>query len=218
MALFRDRRDAGRKLAHELLAYANRTDVLVLALPRGGVPVGYEVARALNVRMDIFVVRKLGVPSHEELAMGAIASNGVRVLNQEVLQMLQIQPEAIDAVARQELIELQRRERAYRGGRPAPQLSGQTIILVDDGLATGASMRAAIAGVHAQNPARVVIAVPTAALETCEALEPLVDEIICVTTPEPFDGVSRWYEDFTQITDEDVHTLLEDVTRQLQHE
>lgn len=218
MALFRDRRDAGRKLAHELLAYANRTDVLVLALPRGGVPVGYEVARALNVRMDIFVVRKLGVPGHEELAMGAIASNGVRVLNQEVLQMLQIQPEAIDAVARQELLELQRREHAYRGGRRAPQLSGQTIILVDDGLATGASMRAAIAGVHAQNPARVVIAVPTAALETCEALEPLVDEIICVTTPEPFDGVSRWYEDFTQITDEDVHTLLEDVTRQLQHE
>jgi predicted phosphoribosyltransferase len=209
MALFRDRREAGRKLAHELAAYANRTDVLVLALPRGGVPVAYEVARALNVPMDIYVVRKLGVPGHEELAMGAIAPNGVRVLNQDILQKLQVPPEAIDTVARAELQELQRREHAYRGGRLAPTLRGHTVILIDDGLATGASMRAAIAGVRAQNPAQIVIAVPTAALETCEALAPLVDKVICANTPEPFDGVSRWYDDFAQITDEDVHTLLE---------
>lgn len=217
MALFRDRQDAGRKLALKLSAYANRSDVIVLALPRGGVPVAYEVARALNAPMDILIVRKLGVPGHEELAMGAIASSGVRVLNRDVVQMLRVPPEVIDVVVARELQELHRRERAYRGDRPAPQVRGHTVILIDDGLATGASMRAAVAGVRMQDPARIVIAVPTAAMETCQAFQSEVDEIICATTPEPFDGVGHWYEDFSQTTDEEVHALLEEAARELQH-
>lgn len=216
MALFRDRRDAGRKLAQKLTAYAGRTDIIVLALPRGGVPVAYEVALALHAPMDIFIVRKLGLPGHEELAVGAIASGSARVLNEEIIGYLNISEAVIDAISQRELQELERRERAYRGDRPPLHVEGRTIILIDDGLATGASMRAAIAGLRAQNPAHIVVAVPTAAPETCEALEPEVDQMICATTPEPFYGVSRWYEDFSQTTDEEVKMLLEEATHLLQ--
>ena len=218
MALFRDRRDAGRKLARKLVAYAGRSDVIVLALPRGGVPVAYEVALALRAPLDIFIVRKLGLPGHEELAIGAIASGGARVLNDDIIQHLGISEAGIAAIAQRELQELQRRERAYRGERPPLEVEGRTIILIDDGLATGASMRAAVAGLRLQNPAHIVVAVPTAALETCEALEPEVDQMICATTPEPFYGVGRWYEDFSQTTDEEVWRLLQEANRQLMHE
>jgi putative phosphoribosyl transferase len=216
MALFKDRRDAGKQLAQELSAHAGRLDVIVLALPRGGVPVAYEVARALNAPLDIFIVRKLGLPGHEELAIGAIASGGTRVLNHDIVQGLKIPQTMIDTVTRQELQELGRRERAYRGDRPPPEVRGHTVILIDDGLATGASKRAAVAALRAQNPARIVVAVPTAAPETCEALRPEVDEIVCATTPEPFYGVGRWYEDFSQTTDEEVRAVLVEATRQLQ--
>src|ERR1700752_2248479 len=216
MALFRDRRDAGRKLAQKLTAYAGRTDVIVLALPRGGVPVAYEVALALHAPLDIFIVRKLGLPGHEELAVGAIASGGTRVLNEDIIGYLNISEAVIDAIAQRELQELERRERAYRGDRPPLDVGGRTIILIDDGLATGASMRAAVAGLRTQNPAHIVVAVPKAAPETCEALEPEVDQMICATTPEPFYGVSRWYEDFSQTTDEEVKMLLEEATHLLQ--
>jgi predicted phosphoribosyltransferase len=218
MGLFKDRRDAGRKLAAELSAYADRSDVIVLALPRGGVPVAYEVALALGAPLDIFLVRKLGLPGHEELAIGAIASGGVRVLNEDIVQGLHIPQAVIDTIAQRELKELERREHAYRGDRPAPEVRDRTVILIDDGLATGASMRAAVAGLRALHPARVVVAVPTAAPETCRALEPEVDEIICAMTPEPFYGVGRWYENFSQTTDEQVRRFLEAATRQLQHE
>ena len=216
MAQFKDRRDAGRILAQDLLDYAGRSDVIVLALLRGGVPVAYEVAVALNAPLDIFIVRKLGLPGHEELAIGAIASGGVRVLNEDIVRALNIPEELINIVAQHELKELQRRERSYRGERPAPDVRDRTVILIDDGLATGASMRAAVAGVRAQQPAHIVIAVPTAAPETCNALEFKVDDIVCAMTPEPFLGVGRWYEDFSQVTDEDVRTLLE-AKRQLLH-
>ena len=208
MAIFRDRRDAGRKLALRLTEYEGRTDVVVLALPRGGVPVAYEVARALKAPLDIFLVRKLGVPGHEELAMGAIASGGVLVLNDTVVAALQIPRSVIEAVARQERQELERREHAYRDERPAPKIHGQTVILVDDGLATGSSMRAGVIGLRAQGPARIVIAVPTAAPEICEALEVEADEVVCATTPQPFFGVGMWYEDFSQTSDEEVRKLL----------
>jgi len=218
MSLFRDRRDAGRKLAQKLIAYVGRTDVIVLALPRGGVPVAYEVALALHAPLDIFIVRKLGLPGHEELAIGAIASGGARVLNEDIIQYLRISEAIIEVIAQRELQELQRRERAYRGERPPLEVKGRTIILIDDGLATGASMRAAVAGLRIHHPAQIVIAVPTAAPETCEALEPEVDQMICATTPEPFYGVGRWYEDFSQTTDEEVRTLLQEANRQLMHE
>ena len=215
IALFKDRRDAGRKLAQKLKDYAGRKDVIVLALPRGGVPVAYEVAKSLNIPMDIFIVRKLGWPGHEEMAIGAIASGGVRVLNQDIVQYLNIPEALIDAVAQRELRELERREHAYRGDRPSLDVKDRTVIIIDDGLATGASMRAAVAGVRAHHPAHIVIAVPTAALETCESLKHEVDQVICATTPEPFYGVSRWYEDFSQTTDEEVRTLLQEANRQL---
>jgi predicted phosphoribosyltransferase len=205
---FRDRREAGRFLAAKLAAYANRPDVLVLALPRGGVPVAYEVARALNAPLDVFLVRKLGVPGHEELAMGAVATGGVRVLNDEIISDLRIPDYLIDAVAAQEQRELERRERLYRGDRPPPDVRGRTVILVDDGLATGATMYAAIQALRQQQPARIVVAVPTASPETCEALRAEVDEVICAITPEPFYAVSLWYEDFSQTTDETVRDLL----------
>lgn len=208
MAIFRDRRDAGQKLAQELMGYANRPDVLVLALPRGGVPVAFEVAKALKAPLDIFLVRKLGVPGHEELAMGAIASGGVRVLNDTVVDALNIPDRLIDAVAEKEQRELERRERAYRGDRPKPEVRGKTVILVDDGLATGASMRAAVEALRAQDPAGIVVAVPTAAPETCEAFEDTVEEVVCAETPQPFFGVGFWYQDFSQTTDEEVRTLL----------
>lgn len=215
VALFRDRRDAGRKLAQKLIDYTGRKDVIVLALPRGGVPVAYEVAQTLNVPMDIFIVRKLGWPGHEEMAIGAIASGGVRVLNRDIIQYLNIPEALIDAVAQRELRELERRERAYRGNRPPPQVKDRTVIIIDDGLATGASMRAAVAGLRAHHPARIIVAVPTAAPETCESLKQEVDEIICATIPEPFYGVSKWYEDFSQTTDEEVRFLLQEANRQV---
>ncbi len=217
MIPFRNRRDAGKKLAQKLLRYANDPDVIVLALPRGGVPVGYEVALTLNVPLDIFLVRKLGLPGQEELAIGAIASGGIRVLNEDIIHALSIPEEVINRVVQRELQELQRREHLYRGDRPAPQVRARTVILVDDGLATGASMRAAVAGLRAQNPKRIVIAVPTAAPQVCEAFEHEVDEIVCAITPEPFVGVGRWYEDFSQTTDEGVRLFLEDIQRQLLH-
>jgi putative phosphoribosyl transferase len=206
--IYRDRTDAGKQLAEHLRDYADRDDVLVLALPRGGVPVAYEVAKALRAPLDIFLVRKLGVPGHEELAMGAIATGGVRVLNDDVVDYLRIPGEVIDAVAAQELRELERREHAYRGNRPEPDVRGKTVILVDDGLATGSTMRAAVAALRQQNPARIIVAVPVSAPQTCDEYQMGVDEIICAKTPEPFLGVGYWYRDFSQTTDEEVRELL----------
>jgi predicted phosphoribosyltransferase len=214
MSPFKDRRDAGRKLAQKLSAYAVKPDIVVLALPRGGVPVAYEVALALSAPLDVFIVRKLGLPGREELAMGAVASGGVRVLNGDIVRMLSIPEEVINIVAKRELRELQRREELYRGNRPMPEVSERTILLIDDGLATGASMRAAIAGLRAQDPARIVVAVPAAAPEACEAFRTEVDEIVCAITPEPFYGVGRWYEDFSQVTDEEVRMFLEEANHQ----
>jgi putative phosphoribosyl transferase len=205
---FRDRHEAGRRLAAALAKYAGREDVLVLALPRGGVPVGYEVARALGVPLDVMQVRKLGVPGHEELAMGAIASGGVRILSEDVVQALGIPERVIATVAAAEEQELGRRERMYREGRPFPEVQGRTLILVDDGLATGSTMRAAAAALRAQGAGRLVAAVPVAPRETCDALRDVVDDVICEVTPEPFLAVGEWYEDFTQTSDEDVQVLL----------
>jgi putative phosphoribosyl transferase len=218
MTQFKDRRDAGRILAQKLSAYTGRLDVIVFALPRGGVPVAYEVALALNAPLDVFIVRKLGLPGQEELAIGAIASGGIRVLNDDIIRALAVPEEVINVVAQREFQELQRREQMYRGDRPASDIRDRTIILVDDGLATGASMRAAVAGLRTRHPARIVIAVPTAAPETCDAFKFEVDEIVCAMTPEPFEGVGRWYADFRQTTDEEVRTFLEEATRQLLHE
>jgi putative phosphoribosyl transferase len=206
--IYRDRIEAGKRLAERLADYANRPDVLVLALPRGGVPVAFEVARELQAPLDIFLVRKLGVPGHEELAMGAIATGGVRVLNEDVVNHLRVPGEVIDAVAAEELRELGRRERAYRGERLAPDVKGKTVILVDDGLATGSTMRAAAAALRQQQPARIVVAVPVSAPQTCDEYRMGVDEIVCAVTPEPFHAVGQWYEDFSQTTDEEVRELL----------
>jgi predicted phosphoribosyltransferase len=205
---FHDRIDAGRQLAARLSAYADRPEVLVLALPRGGVPVGYEAARALHAPLDVFLVRKLGVPEQEELAMGAIATGGVRVINEEVVRRLRLPPELLDEVAEQEMQELERRERRYRGHRPPPNVRGKTVILVDDGLATGSTMRAAVAALRQQKPARIVVAVPVGAAETCADLEREADEVVCVHTPEPFYAVGLWYGDFTQTSDDEVRYLL----------
>jgi putative phosphoribosyl transferase len=206
--IYKDRIEAGRRLAERLGDYADREDVLVLALPRGGVPVAFEVARALRAPLDIFLVRKLGVPGHEELAMGAIATGGVRVLNEDVVQYLQIPGEVIDAVAADEQRELERRESVYRDNRPQLNVRGKTVILVDDGLATGSTMRAAAAALRKQQPERIVVAVPVSAAQTCDEYRMGVDEIICAMTPEPFHGVGLWYEDFSQTTDEEVRDLL----------
>ena len=206
--LFRDRREAGRLLAAKLTAYANRPDVIVLALPRGGVPVADEVARALGAPLDVFVVRKLGVPGSEELAMGAVATGDVRVLNDQLVNRLGIPDHLIDAVAVREGQELARRERLYRGGRPPLDVRDRTVILVDDGLATGATMHAAIAALRQLYPARIVVAVPTASPETCEEMRAEVDDVICAITPEAFQAVGRWYQDFAQTTDEEVQDLL----------
>jgi putative phosphoribosyl transferase len=205
---FTNRTEAGRQLADDLKEYAGREDALVLALPRGGVPVAFEVARALGLPMDLFLVRKLGVPGHEELAMGAIASGGVRVLNEEVVRMFSPPEDTIARVAAQEQEELERRERAYRGGRRDLRLEGRTVILVDDGLATGSTMRAAAQAVRAQDPARIVVAVPVAAAETCDEFRGEVDEVVCTLTPEPFRAVGIWYDNFAQTTDEEVRDLL----------
>jgi predicted phosphoribosyltransferase len=205
---FHDRTEAGRALATGLNAFAGRPDVLVLALPRGGVPVAYEVAQALQAPLDIFIVRKLGVPRHEELAMGALASGGVRVLNDEVVHDLCIPDEVIEAVTAQAQQELERRERLYRGERPPPDVRGRTVILVDDGLATGSTMRAAVAALRRLGPARIVVAVPVGAAETCAALREEADAVLCHHTPEPFYAVGAWYQDFTQTTDDEVRDLL----------
>ena len=206
--VFRDRREAGQHLAEKLQAYADEPGVLVLALPRGGMPVGFEVARRLRAPLDLFLVRKLGVPGQEELAMGAIATGGVCVVNEEVVQALGIPDEVLEAVAAKEQRELARREQAYRGNRPPPEMRGRTVILVDDGLATGSSMRAAIAALRRQQPARIVVAVPVAAASTCAELAHEVEEMVCVMTPEPFQAVGLWYQDFSQTTDEQIRDLL----------
>ena len=205
---FRDRADAGRRLAEKLAAYADRPDVLVLALPRGGVPVAFEVARSLGAPLDVFVVRKLGVPGHEELAMGAVATGGVRVLNEEIVYGLGIPDQVINAVAARELQELSRRECLYRNGHAPPDVNHKTVILVDDGLATGATMRAAVQALKQQHPDRIVVAVPTASADTCEALRAEADDVVCAATPEPFLAVGYWYDNFAQTTDAEVRDLL----------
>jgi putative phosphoribosyl transferase len=217
---FRDRTAAGQALGRVLAerGYAGRSDVLVLALPRGGVPVGYEVARALDAPLDVFIVRKLGVPGHEELAMGAIASGGLRVLNPQVVNMLQIPQDVIDRVAQVEQKELERRELDYRDGRPPPRIEGRTVVLVDDGLATGSTMRAAAAALRKLRPRWLVVAVPVAANETCEEFRDQVDDTVCVLTPEPFHAVGLWYEDFSQTTDEQVRDLLQRANSQTRAE
>jgi predicted phosphoribosyltransferase len=210
---FRDRTEAGRLLAEKLREYANRADVVVLALPRGGVPVAFEVARALNAPLDVFVVRKLGVPGHEELAMGAIASGGVRVLNQDVIAALGISRELVDLVAEREQRELRRREREYRDGRASVDVRDRTVILVDDGLATGSSMRVAAIALKKKEPAEIIVAVPVAAPETCAEFESVVDKVVCAATPEPFRAVGQWYRDFSQTSDEEVRDLLSEAAR-----
>jgi erythromycin esterase-like protein/predicted phosphoribosyltransferase len=206
--LFRDRREAGRVLARLLDRYRGRPDVIVLGLPRGGVPVAYDVATALGAPLDVFLVRKLGVPGHEEVAMGAIASGGTLVLNEDVVRGLGIRPEVVQQVAEREGRELLRREQAYREGRPAPEIAGKTVIVVDDGLATGASMRAAIQALRQLRPRRIVVAVPAAPESTCRELSAMVDDVVCATTPSPFLAVGQSYWDFTQTTDEEVRDLL----------
>jgi putative phosphoribosyl transferase len=205
---FADRDAAGTALAERLKEYAGRSDVVVLALPRGGVPVAYQVARALNAPLDVFVVRKLGVPGHEELAMGAIASGDVRVLNQDVLAWYRLSPDAVDAVARVEKAELERRERLYRGGRSLMPIEGRVVILIDDGLATGSTMRAAVEAVRRLQPLRIVVAVPVGAQDACEQLRHVADDAICLMAPASFSAVGQWYRDFSQTTDDDVRRLL----------
>lgn len=208
MSLYRDRRDAGRALAVALSKYEGEPRLLVLALPRGGVPVGYEVARALDADLDVFVVRKLGVPGHEELAMGALASGGVRVFRHDVISELEISAASIAAIVAKEQRELNRRERTYRGDLPPLRVKTRTVLLVDDGLATGSTMRAAIAGLKQLTPQRIVVGVPIAAPETCHELSREVDDMVCAATPQPFYAVGRWYEDFSQTTDQEVRELL----------
>jgi len=207
-AAYQDRFDAGRRLATMLDGYAHRPDVIVLALPRGGVPVGFEVAMALGTPLDVFVVRKLGVPGHEELAMGAIASGGIRVINEDVIRAYNVSDAEIETVTAVEQQELERRERIYRDNRPLPPLHDHTVILVDDGLATGSTMRVAVLALRQESPARIVVAVPVAAAETCDEFHTLVDDVVCAETPSPFYAVGLWYEDFAQTTDEEVHDLL----------
>jgi putative phosphoribosyl transferase len=206
---FADRREAGRELASKLRDYAGRRDVVVLGLPRGGVPVAFEVAEALDATLDIFVVRKLGMPGQPEFAIGAIASGGVRVLSEDVIRMYGVPASAIESVARHELSELERREREYRQDRPMTDIRDRTVILVDDGLATGSSMRAAVQAIRALAPARVVVAVPVGAPDTCEDLATLADAVICARMPQPFSAVGLWYRDFSQTSDEEVRALLE---------
>jgi putative phosphoribosyl transferase len=205
---FRDRREAGRVLAAMLKEYAGRDDVVVLALPRGGVPVAFEVAEALAAPLEIFLVRKLGTPGHRELAMGAIASGGIRVLNEDVVRWLGISPEQIDAVALEEQRELERRQAAYLEGRAPARLEGRIIILVDDGLATGSTMRAAVQAVRQMRPARIVVAVPVGAPDTCRELAAVADEVVCARMPEPFSAVGQWYANFDQTTDAEVMDLI----------
>ena len=207
--LFRDRVEAGRFLARKLGEYANRPDVVVLGLPRGGVPVAYEVAQALKVPLDIFVVRKLGVPGYEEYAMGAIASGGIRVLNEQLIRSLNMPVDLVDEVTAIEFTELERRERLYRGARAPMDITGQTVIIVDDGLATGSTMRAAVNALRKRNPKKIVVAVPVGARETCDSFRNEVDTVaVCAVTPEPFRAVGIWYLNFSQTTDAEVQQLL----------
>jgi putative phosphoribosyl transferase len=209
MGRYRDRHHAGRVLAKALGRYADCGRVLVLALPRGGVPVGYEVARGLSAPLDVLVVRKLGVPGREELAMGALASGGALVFNEDVVYGLGVPAEIVGRVVSTQRMELARREELYRGGQPPVDVSGKTVILVDDGLATGATMRAAIEAVRQLGPARIIVAVPIASASTCAELHAEVDDVVCAATPDPFDSVGLWYEDFSPTTDEEVRELLE---------
>lgn len=206
--LFRNRTEAGRLLAGHLKDYSDMPDVIVLALPRGGVPVAFEVAEVLRAPLDVYIVRKLGVPGHEELAMGAIATGGVRIMNDDVVRFLNIPADVLDETSQREMSELERREREYRGGRPAPDIEGRIVILVDDGLATGSTMRAAASALRKQNPQKIVVAVPVGSPQTCEEFRREVDEVVCAMTPEPFHGVGQWYDDFSQTSDEEVHKLL----------
>jgi putative phosphoribosyl transferase len=207
---FKNRTEAGRKLAEKLTRYAGKENLLILALPRGGVPVAFEVAKTLRAPLDVFVVRKLGVPGQEELAMGAIASGGVRVLNEEIIRHLGIFEDVIARISTNEQRELERREFAYRGGRAAPEIAGKKVILVDDGLATGATMRAAVNAIKAQGPEKLIVAVPTGAPDTCDMIRKMVDEIVCLITPTPFGGVGAWYQDFSQTSDREVQQLLKE--------
>lgn len=214
MRIFQDRRDAGRRLAQRFDAYIGNPHVVVLALPRGGVPVAYEIAKRLAVPLDVLVVRKLGVPGHEELAMGAIASGGIQVIDQRIVEAANVSQDELEAVVRRERAELERRESAFRGGRPALDVAGKTAILVDDGLATGASMAAAIDAIKTRMPPRVVAAVPVAPPETCAALGARADEMICLYRPDRMRAVGLWYEDFTQTEDAEVRQLLDASTRE----
>lgn len=216
--VFRDRIEAGQLLARELMRYANQSNVIVLGLPRGGVPVAFEVATALRAPLDVFVVRKLGTPGHRELAMGAIATGGVRVLNEEVVRGLGIPMAVIDEVTAEETQELKRRELAYRGSESEPEVRGKTVLLIDDGVATGSTMRAAIRALQAQHPARLIVGVPTAAGSTYLELRSEVDEFVALMTPEPFYGVGEWYQDFSQTSDAEVTELLERARRNLTSE
>jgi len=211
--VFQDRREAGRVLASRLMRYADRPDVLVLALPRGGVPIAFEVGEALRAPLDVFLVRKLGVPGHEELALGAIASGGVRVLNEGLVRSLAIPNSVLDEITAREETELRRRETAYRGSRPRQPIAGRTVILVDDGLATGASMKAAVAALRREGPGRIVVAVPVASADACDEFRQDVEEVVCAITPEPFRAVGAWYRDFSQTTDEEVRALLEQASQ-----
>jgi len=212
---FANRTEAGRLLVEKLVKYAGRDDVIVLGLPRGGVPVAFEVAHRLGAQLDVFIVRKLGVPGFEELAAGAIASGGVRVLNEDVMRSIPHADEAIDAVTIRETAELERREQIYREGRPAPQLRDRIVILVDDGLATGATMRAAIEALRQSGAAKIVVAVPVGPQDTCRELEEEADEAICLSTPEFFQAVGQYYEDFSQTSDEDVRELLSHAAQEM---
>jgi putative phosphoribosyl transferase len=212
--IFTNRTEAGRRLASRLKKYANREDVIVLGIPRGGVPVAFEVATALRAPLDVFVLRKLGVPGHEELAFGAIGSGGVRILDMDTVEGLGISSLDIELVTRMERKELERRERAYRGGRPSLNVKGLTAILVDDGIATGSSMRAGVRALRQLKPASVVIATPVAPASTCNRLRREVDELVCLETPEPFYGVGRFYRDFSQLSDEEVNELLDRALRE----
>jgi len=207
--LFKTRKEAGQRLTSDLKEYANRPDVIVLGLPRGGVPVAYEVARGLNAPLDVWLVRKLGAPGHEELAMGAIASGSTRILNKDVVRSLGVSEQAIDKVAAKEQQELERREKAYRGDQPPLELRDRTVLLVDDGVATGASMHAAAVALRQHDPKQIVAAVPVAAPETCKEFQVEVDKIICSETPQPFYAVGLWYDKFDQTTDQEVRDLMQ---------
>jgi putative phosphoribosyl transferase len=212
---FRDRQEAGCLLAEALAVYATRSDVIVLALPRGGVPVGFEVAKTLHAPLDVVIVRKLGVPGQEELAMGAIAGGGMQVINNCVVRSLGISQEQIASEAAKERAELERRERLYRGGRPAQDIRGRTVILADDGIATGTTMKVAIAAIKRQQPSKIVVAIPVAPLSTCEQMEREVDEVMCLFSPEDFVAIGVWYSDFTQVPDQEVCDLLERADREV---